>query len=170
MIIPDKVANCNVYDDKNKQLGISGEITLPTLEAMTSTISGAGILGEIETPNVGHFGSMAIEIPWRTLLDKTFSFADYAGRSLILRAALQQVNSNNGALSYIGIKITIKYLSKSLDLGKLAQNAAMESKNTLEVFYIKVEIDNKTTLELDKLNSVYKVNGVDKLAAINKLI
>ncbi|WP_411410968.1 phage major tail tube protein [Niallia sp. BSM11] len=170
MIIPDKVANFNVYDDKSKLIGISGEITLPTLEAITSTVSGAGVLGEIETPNVGHFGSMSIEIPWRTLLDTTFNFASHAGRSLVLRGAIQQVDSNNGALSYLGVKITMKYMSKGLDLGKLSQNSGMESKNTLEVFYIKVEIGSKTTLELDKLNAVYKLNGKDQLAAINKLI
>lgn len=170
MIIPAKVANFNVYDDKTKLLGVSGEITLPNLESMTSTVSGAGILGELETPNVGHFGSMSIEIPWRSLLDKTFNFAAYAGRSLSLRGAVQQVDSNTAALSYYQVKITIKYMSKGLDLGKLSLNSTMESKNTLEVFYIKVEIDGKTTLELDKLNSVYKLNGVDQLSAINKLI
>lgn len=170
MNIPVKVANMNVYDDTNKQLGVSGEITLPNLESMTTTMSGVGVLGELEVPNEGHFGSTTIEIPWRTLLDKTFSFAAYAGRSLVLRGAIQQVDSNTGTPSYVGIKVTIKYMSKGLDLGKLAINSAMESKNTLEVFYLKIEINSKVVLELDKLNSVYKVNGVDKLAAINKLI
>ncbi len=170
MLIPDKIADYNVYDDKNKIIGISGEVTLPTMESMTSTLSGVGILGEVETPNVGHFGSMSMELPWRTLTDKTFSFATHAGRPLILRGAIQQYNTSNGGVGYVGVKITIKYLAKGNDLGKLAKGAAMESKNTLEVWYIKCEINGKTTLELDKLNGVYKVNGVDQLAAINKLI
>ncbi|ECD6517307.1 phage tail protein [Salmonella enterica subsp. enterica] len=170
MNIPDKIADYNVYDDKNKLIGVSGEVTLPNFEAMTSTLSGAGILGELETTNPGHYSSTTMEFSWRTLLDKTFNFATYSGRALILRAASQQVNSNNSQLVYQAIKITFKYMNKGLDLGKLAQNAAMESKTSLEVWYIKIEIGGKVVFELDKLNSVYKVNGQDQLSAVKKLI
>lgn len=46
--IPERVVNYNVYDDTEKLVGISGEIALPNFEAMTETISGAGIAGEYE--------------------------------------------------------------------------------------------------------------------------
>lgn len=37
----------------------------------------------------------------------------------------------------------------------------MNSSITLELHYILIEIDGKTKLELDKLNSVYRVGGKD---------
>ena len=37
------------------------------------------------------------------------------------------------------------------------------------VLYILIELDGKTVLELDKLNEVYKVNGVDVLAKIKEM-
>src|SRR5690554_843716 len=87
--IPEKVVNYNVYDDTEKLVGITAEVTLPTLEAMTETVSGAGIAGEYDSPNPGHFGAMEIQIPFRVLMEKSFSLMKNKGRSIILRAAQQ---------------------------------------------------------------------------------
>lgn len=46
----------------------------------------------------------------------------------------------------------------------------MEATVTLELTYIMVEVDGSVLLEADKLNGVYKVNGVDMLAGVNELI
>ena len=49
LIIPEVLNHYNVYNDRAKKLiGISGEIDLGELEAITDTIEGTGILGEIE--------------------------------------------------------------------------------------------------------------------------
>ena len=37
-----------------------------------------------------------------------------------------------------------------------------------ELWYILIEVGGKKLLELDKLNSVYVVDGVDMLAEVNK--
>ena len=39
---------------------------------------------------------------------------------------------------------------------------------TLELTYIHIEIDGKTVIKIDKLNSVFEVNGTDLLAEIKK--
>ena len=46
----------------------------------------------------------------------------------------------------------------------------MDAEVTLELTYILIEVDGKSLLEIDKLNSVYKVNGEDMLAEINALV
>ena len=45
----------------------------------------------------------------------------------------------------------------------------MDSAIKLEVTYILIEMDGKKRVELDKLNSVFNVNGVDLLAKIKQL-
>lgn len=167
-VIPTKVYDYTVYDENEKLLGITGEVTLPTLEATTSTLSGAGMLGEVEAVNIGHFGSTSVELTMKTLFQKSFDFLTYSGKSLILRAAQESVN--NGVIGHRALKITMKWSPKGLDLGKLATGAQTESKNTLEVFYIKIEENGKELLELDKFNYVYRVNGVDQLSAIKKML
>lgn len=168
--IPEKVVNYNVYDDTEKLVGVTGEVTLPNLEAMTETISGAGILGEYDSTTPGHFGAMTIEIAFRTLFQKSFSLMRYRGKSLVLRAAQQSYDMSNGQVSHRGLKITIKGHPKGLDLGKLAVGGATESKNAIEVMYLKVEENGKVMLELDKLNFIFKVDGEDVLKTIKSLI
>jgi phage tail tube protein FII len=45
----------------------------------------------------------------------------------------------------------------------------MDTAITLTILYILIEVDGKTVVELDKLNEVYKVNGVDVLAKIKEM-
>lgn len=168
--IPEKVVNYNVYDETEKLVGVSAEVTLPTLEAMSETVSGAGLMGEYESPTPGHFGSITIEIPFRTLLDTSFKLLKNRGRSIVLRAAQQSYDVAAGKTSVRPLKITIRGIPKSLEMGKLAPGAMTESKNVLEVLYIKVEENEKVLLELDKLNFVYIVDGEDTLANIRSYI
>lgn len=44
----------------------------------------------------------------------------------------------------------------------------MDAAVTVEITYIMIELDGKQRIELDKINNVYKVNGVDLLAKIRK--
>lgn len=169
-MLPEKVVDYNVYSDTQKLLGISGEVALPNLEAMSETVSGAGILGEFDSPNIGHFGAMTIELTFKTLFDTSFNLAKNDGKPIILRAAQMGRDLTGGKIQERGLKITIKGPSKGVNLGKLAKGAATETVNTIEVLYLKVEENGKVLLELDKLNYIYILNGVDMLANIKKYI
>ena len=46
----------------------------------------------------------------------------------------------------------------------------MEAEVTVEVTYIMIEVDGEQLIEIDKLNGVYKVKGVDMLAKVRSLI
>ena len=77
MIIPEVINNYNVYNDKaNKLIGISGEVELPELEAITDTIEAAGVLGEVEDAVTGQFSSAKIKIPFSNLYTDLFSLMD----------------------------------------------------------------------------------------------
>ena len=84
MIIPEVINNYNVYDSKAKMLiGISGEVELPSLEAITDTIEAAGILGEVEDPVTGQFSSMKIKIPFSNLYTDQFNLMDTTNPCLL---------------------------------------------------------------------------------------
>ena len=168
--IPERVVNYNVYDDTDKLRGITAEVTLPNFEAMTETISGAGIAGEFESALPGHFGSQTIEIPFRVLMDQSFSLAKNSGRPLVLRAAQKSYDVTNGKSQARPLKITIKYQPKGLNLGTLGVGAMTESTNTLEILYIKIEENNRVMLEYDKLNFIFIVDGDDLLEDVRNMI
>ena len=168
--LPEKVVNFNVYNEGEKLVGITGEVTLPNLEAMTETISGAGIAGEIESPTPGHFGSITIEIPFRIIYDKSFRLMVPEGQTITLRAAQQSYDVAGGAIEHRGLKITLKVIPKNLNLGTLGIGTPTNTTNALEVLYMKIEEGGKTLLELDKINFIYVVNGVDVLKGVRELI
>ena len=52
-------------------------------------------------------------------------------------------------------------LPGTLELGK-----QMDAKVTLELLYILIEVDGKTMLEYDKLNTVFVIDGKDVLEKV----
>jgi len=167
--IPEKVVNYNVYDEGEKLVGISGEVTLPNLEAMAETISGAGILGEYQSITPGHFGSLTMDLVFRTLYDTSFKLMDPAGKTLTLRAS-QQSYDVSGGMDHRPLKIVLKVVPKGINLGKIAVGGSTDTTNTVEVLYIKITENGKVLLELDKLSFIFKLNGVDILAAVREQI
>lgn len=166
--IPEKVHSANAYVGGNRLLGTTGEITLPTFEAMTETISGFGILGEYESPTPGHFSSAEQEIEFRTFNDDVFALmAD--GADLTLRAA-QQSREATGVLKNTGLKIVMRGPLKSFGDGTLKQATPIGVKLKLEVIYYKLVVDGVERVEIDKLNSIYKRDGKDMLADVRRLI
>ncbi len=167
--IPEKVVNYNVYSDGNKIIGLAGEVTLPNLEFMTETISGAGIMGEYDSPTPGHTGSLSIELTWRTIYDKSAKLQDPKGTTLVLRASQQHYDPASGQ-TFRPLKITMKGIPKGHDLGKISVGGPTDTKQTFEVMYLKIEENDEVLLELDKINFVYIVNGVDVLKNIKSQI
>jgi len=168
--IPEKISNYNVYNDTDKLVGVSAEVTMPKLEAMSETISGAGIAGEFDSPTPGHFGSIQVEIPFRVLMDQSFKLMVPGAKNIVLRASQQSYDVAGGQINHRPLKITFRGLPKGVDLGTMGVGKQTDTKNTLEVLYIKIEENGKTLLELDKLNFIYKINGVDVLGDIAKQI
>lgn len=171
MKLATKVNAYNVYLDGNKLVGISGEVTLPDFEALTETLSGAGILGEIDEPLLGHFKASEIEIPFRTLEEHMFRLASMSkALNLTLRASTQTIDTGNINTGAMPSRIVIKGKNKAITGGKLKQGEGTGSSIKVEITYILIEVDGVKMFELDKLNFVYKVKGVDLLAAIRKQV
>lgn len=167
--IPELIHDFNMYNSGNKIVGMTGEVALPDFESMTETLSGPGILGEIETSIPGRFGSMEQEIPFRVIDEDYFKLIDSTKPvELTLRGAIQMTVASTGALDYVGMRVVIRGKCKKISIGTVKQGGAMDSKITQELTYILIEMDGKKRVELDKLNGVYKINGKDMLAKVRK--
>ena len=95
MNVPEKLINFRVYNEGNDQLGVA-DVTLPNFESMTETIKGAGLAGEIDSPVLGHYGSMEAEFNWRTLYENNLSFVAPKAFTFDLRGANQVKDSESG--------------------------------------------------------------------------
>lgn len=172
ILIPEIMHSYNVYDDRAKKLiGISGEVDLGELKSMTETIEVAGVLGEYEAPATGQISSVKIKIPFAVLYEQPFQLLDTEEPpQLTLRADAQSINQEGTKVKHYGIKIVVRGRVTSFKTGKLAKAKKGEPELEMEAAYIKIAIDNKDTLELDKLNFKYVVNGKDLLAEVRKNI
>ena len=166
-----KINAYNVYRDSKKLVGLSDEVTLPDFEGLTETISGPGILGEIDEPLLGHFGASEIEVPFRTLNEEMFDLlAQGQAVNLTLRMSTQAIVESTMATDFMPSRVVIKGKSKGFTGGSAKQGQGTGSSVKVEIIYILIEVNNKKKFELDKLNFVYKVNDVDLLEKVIKQV
>ncbi len=170
IVFPEVINNFRVYDDAAKIMGTTGEINLAELQAMTATVSGAGILGEYTTSVVGMFQSMSQEIPFRMIDRDYFNMLNTGEQSkVVIRSSVQQRNrETGGTLSTQAMRFVFRGHPTAAKFGTVKIGDLMNASITLELTYLLAEIGGETMLELDKLNSVYKVAGKDLLADIMK--
>ena len=155
--------NYEVYweNEGSERLLGTASVDLPEFEFMTSDLKGAGILGEFSMPVVGHFSSQSMTLHWRTLHEDVTMLTAPIAHHLTLRGAIQNLDAGRGVMRVSPIKINVVGLPKKSALGKLEPGEQTESENEIEVLYLKMTADNEEILEFDKLNHVFKVNGVD---------
>ncbi len=164
MIHNNKTIQYAVYNRSSgspKFVGDTTTLTRPNLELLTDTISGAGILGEIDMPTTAQLGSMTYEITLRKQNDDAIALFEQKTQEIEVRWASDYVDSTTGNSSIIASKDIIKGRPKSLSGGSIENNTPNESTVVLEVLYIKHIQNGVTKYEIDKLNNVFIVNGVD---------
>lgn len=170
MEFPEVINNFNVYNDAARVMGTTAEVNIAELQAMTASVSGSGILGEYNTSVVGMFQSMSQEIPFRMIDRDFFTMLNTGEQSkIVLRSSVQQRNrETGGTLSMAAMRLVFRGHPTAAKFGTVKKGDLMNASITLEVTYILVEIAGETMLELDKLNSVYKVAGKDLMGDIMK--
>jgi hypothetical protein len=168
--IPEKINDANIYTDGTKMVGAAASITLPEIVSKSSTVSGMGINGEVDSPTIGLFESIEQEIQFNTLYSSCVDMlSPMSNVNLTIRAA-QQVYDKTGGYAFKGLRVVEMGRVKSFNPGKVEKGESMEASVKLELTYILVENDGSPLVEVDKLNGVYKVNGTDMLAEIKQLI
>lgn len=167
--IPDKINNFNVYDGKTKLIGISSEVSLPDFDPLTETLNVAGMAGEIESDVIGSYGSMKIEIPFENLSEDFFTFAQ-STNPIVLRGSQEVFNTQSQAKKTIPVVVTIKGRTMAIKPGVLKKGGKGQPSITKEITYIKITMNGSTQVELDKLNNICIMGGVDLLAKIRSQI
>lgn len=168
-VIPEKSINFSVYLNGEDLLGVA-EGTFPTLESMTSEVKGAGIAGVVESPVIGHFNSTNFSLTWRTVTDKFMKLFEHTTNDLDLFAALQQYDAGLGVYKTVPLHVYMKAVTKTRTLGNLVVGDKMDTQMEFEVLYMKIELNDKARVELDKLDYIYAVDGVNELADVKRAL
>ena len=64
-MVDQAVINFACYEDAKDFLGLAS-VTLPDVDFIVATVSGAGIAGNVEAPIIGHMNAMTAQLKFRT--------------------------------------------------------------------------------------------------------
>lgn len=163
--IPERLINFRVYNDSNDLLGIA-TVDLPSIEAMSDTVSGAGIAGEVESPVLGHFSPMQTTFNWRTIEKDAMILAQQKAHAVDLRGSQQVYDAANGVYLTKAVRFSMRIVPKNVEFGTFEPGATTDTATEFEVLYIKGFIDGKEILEIDKFNYVTRFGDHDALASV----
>jgi len=163
----ERITGFKAYNDNKELLGVV-DVTPPAIEAMTDTITGAGVAGEIDSPTAGLTGSMTLSVTWRTVEKQAEALNAPKLHELDVRGSIQKFDKGSGKYVHIPLRYFIKGTPKSIDGGKLETSASMDISQEWELIYFKKELGGHAQIEVDKFNYIYKINGIDYLAEVRK--
>lgn len=170
-LVPEVINDYNVYgQDGLLLIGLADEITLPKISSKKTTLSGSGILGEIDAPVPGQIESSEMQIKWNHLYSDAARMMNPNETVQITIRAAQQTANKEGGVVYKGLRIVCSGHPKEINLGTLKRGDTMGATTTLELLTYKVEVDDQVIFDIDKLGGKYVVNGEDLRAEINALI
>lgn len=160
----------NIYNGEDELIGDGKEITMPDLSPKSVTIEGSGILGSVNVPVPGMYESLVLDIPFRMLSKKeTALFIGRRYATVKIRGGILWLDESTGDMEDRGIVVTVRGMGSKLSPGKIALGQTMDSGISIETVYYSIDIDGENIFELDKFNSVCKVNGEDILKNLRNL-
>lgn len=169
-IMPEKLNDFRVYEPGNPDLLGVSDIQLPSLDPITETINGAGMLGEYESPAFGHLQSLKLTLNWRVISRELTSFLRLGTVEVDCRLGNQDYNSLAGKHKFVPNRVYVRGIPIKNDLGKAAKGSPYEGSTEIEILHLKVESGGITMVEVDKINYIYKVDGVDQLKELREAL
>jgi P2 family phage contractile tail tube protein len=165
-MFPEQTIAFRVYKNSKSLLGVA-TVEMPQIDYLTETISGSGIAGEYESPAIGITGPMTAKFSWISQTRDFFYLLDQGqGNQLELRASQQKADPTTGLKSSQGLRISMVAAPKSAPLGSLETGKKQGNETEMEVTRIRIELDGKEVLLIDKLNFIHRVNGDDHLLPV----
>ncbi len=165
--VPERLINFRVYNDGNDLLGVA-TVELPSIEAMTETVSGAGIAGEVDTPVIGHFSSMTTTFSWRTIEKAAMTLNEQKAHAVEVRGSQQIYDASNGTYKTTPVRATMRIVPKSVSLGSFEPGSPTDTEQEFEVYYLKLYVGGEEVVEIDKFNYIANFGGNDQLKSVRQ--
>ncbi|MBE6091705.1 MAG: phage tail protein [Selenomonas ruminantium] len=168
--VPEMLQEARVYwDGEDNMIGIAN-VDLPELASSTTSITGVGLSGEVDAPVRGHFGSLELTLNWRTPHVTGLRMAGGNPVSLQIYGSIQ--NFDHGANDYVEdqIIVSLRGRAKAYAPGTFEAMNTSDSSNTIEVHYIKIEVNGQAIVEIDKYGYKTVINGIDLMAKTRRNI
>lgn len=160
MSLPRKLKNFILFNDGNAYLGEVPEASPPKLSRKMEEYRAGGMNGPIQLDH----GMEAMEMEWTAAGYMRTLFAQWGATThdaVLLRFAGALQADDTGDVT--SVEITVRGRHQEIDFGtaKAGENTEIKVKSALS--YYKLVMDGVTVIEIDMVNMIEVVNGVDRL-------
>lgn len=169
MALPAKLKNLGFFNDGNSYIGKAKSVTLPKMARKFEAWRGAGMNGPVKI-DFG-FSDDGIQIEWTVggldlISLRQFGMTKINGVQLRFAGAYQQDDTEE----VISVEVIVHGRHEEIDMGDAEAGEDTEHKIVTVGTYYKLVVNGNTEIEIDLLNFVEIINGVDRLAEQRKAI
>ncbi|MDR1158358.1 MAG: phage major tail tube protein [Oscillospiraceae bacterium] len=161
----EHVINLAVYEDGVEYVGLA-KATLPDLTALIQSVTGAGIAGTVEAVVLGHYEAMTLGLNFRTTTAQAIRLSEPRRHTIDLRTPQQIEDTVAGALKVQDVKHVFVVIPKKDSGGTIAPASPTDGSGEYAVRYWATYLDGIKKREIDPLNFICYINGVDYLAPV----
>lgn len=167
MALPRKLKNLNLFNDGVTYVGQVTEFKPPTLTRAMEDYRGGGMNGPVKIDN----GQEAMEAEWKCgglMRDVLRQYGITRAAGVLLRFAGAYQRDDTGAVD--AVEIVLRGRHSEIDMGNAKAGEDTEFSVKTAVAYFKMSINGVTEVEIDLLNMIEIVGGVDRLAEQRRAI
>ena len=169
MALPRKLKNMNLFNDGNSYLAVAKSVTLPSLGRKMEGYRGGGMNGPVKA-DLG-FSDDGIQLEWKTggldlISLRQFGMVKASGVLLRFTGAFQQDDTEEMS----SVEIVVRGRHETIEMGDAQPGEDTEHSMTTTCSYYKLIVDGEVIIEIDLLNFVEMVDGVDMLEAQRKAL
>lgn len=163
------IINFEIYEDGTDYYGMASA-EMPTLANLVQSVSGAGIAGNIEAIQKGHVDAMTLKLNFRTTTPQAIKLSELRRHTIDLRIAQLHEDPVSNSLGAASEKHVMVVIPKNHNVGSVAPASPANASGEYAVRYWATWLDGKKVREIDPMNYIYMVNGVDYLADVRKAL
>lgn len=165
--LPPKLKKMDLFNEGQSYVGEIVSVTLPKLTRKFEEWRGGGMDSAVKIDMGGEPLEMEFTLgsPMRDVL-RQFGMVGVA--AAFLRFAGVYQNDADGSLTLV--EITVRGRHEEIDFGEQKVGESGEFKVKSALAYYRLDWDGVTEIEIDILNDIYLVGGVDRRAEIRALI
>jgi len=133
-------------------------------------MKGAGIGGSVEVPVKGLVQAMSMTLNFRDITPQTKLILTQEAHHIELWGAIQDTDPKTGQLVVKQHKLIYRAVPKTNTVGKFVPGETQDRALEFSVLYYRESYDGQDIVEIDPLNSIYRVAGKDENADVRKAI
>ncbi|WP_374518875.1 phage major tail tube protein [Undibacterium squillarum] len=167
MGMPSKLKNFNLFNDGISYLGQVPELTLPKLSRKMEDYVAGGMTGPIEVDYMNE----KIELDWTAgglLVDALQQYGAITHNAVQLRFAGAYQRDDSGEVD--AVEIVVRGRHKEIEMGNAKMGDKSDHKYKTTCSYYKLTVNGEDIIELDFINGVEVVGGVDRTEEIRRAI